>query len=159
MIPSKKAELRHIVISGGGVRFAAIQISNVSFMVWRLRISLRKFQGMQFFYFSIIWRFPKCNRLGGLDVAADFLQQTGWGGGVSDMKNGENSGQGDISRYCTGCPVQCFGIDVFWSNRQFQLLCKSQIPNPIPITFQILLNYSLKVISANELKFFGKVLT
>ena len=54
---------------------------------------------------------------------------------------------------------QCFGIDVFWSNWQFQLLCESQIPNPIPITFQILLNYNLKVISANELKFFGKGLT
>ena len=54
---------------------------------------------------------------------------------------------------------QCFGIDVFWSNWQFQLLCESQIPNPIPITFQILLNYNLKVIPANELKFFGKVLT
>ena len=31
--------------------------------------------------------------------------------------------------------VQCFGIDVFWSNWQFQLLCESQIPNPIPIPF------------------------
>ena len=30
---------------------------------------------------------------------------------------------------------QCFGIDVFSSNWQFQLLCKSQIPNPILIPF------------------------
>ena len=64
-----------------------------------------------------------------------------------------------ITRIAQEYRNQCFGIDVFWSNWQFQLLCESQIPNPIPITFQILLNYNLKVISANELKFFGKFLT
>ena len=40
---------------------------------------------------------------------------------------------------------QCFGIDVFWSHWQLQLLCESQIPNPIPIPFILINKFQFQI--------------
>ena len=73
------AELRHIVVSGGPF----CSFSNFEFFVLRsgaYEYLYGNFRECSSFIFRLFWRFPIFNRSRGLDVAAVFLRQFGWGG-------------------------------------------------------------------------------